>query len=84
MVLIIFIAIILSSVIIYFAGDYFAEASSNIGDFLGLSRSVKGATFDAISSSLPELLVAIIHYLFSKNLRSGLERLLGQLFLIYY
>ncbi|MBT7474895.1 hypothetical protein HN706_03075, partial [Candidatus Woesearchaeota archaeon] len=51
--------IILTSIVIYFAGNKFAESSSKIGDYFNLPRDVKGATFDAIASSLPELLVAL-------------------------
>lgn len=51
--------IIVAGAAIYFAGDKFAEQSSLLGDRLGLPRSVKGATFDAISSSMPELLAAL-------------------------
>ena len=49
----------LASVFIWLVGDKFSEASSSLGDFLNLPRSVKGATFDAVSSSLPELMVAL-------------------------
>jgi cation:H+ antiporter len=51
--------IIFTSIVIYFAGEYFATASSLIGERLQVSKSVKGATFDAVSSSLPELMIAL-------------------------
>ena len=47
--------IILMSVFIYYIGNIFARSSSKIGDYFHLPRAVKGATFDAIASSLPEL-----------------------------
>jgi cation:H+ antiporter len=51
--------IVVTSIAIYFAGKYFTQASSHLGERMRLSKAVKGATIDAISSSLPELLVAL-------------------------
>lgn len=70
-------AIILSSTLIYFAGEKFAKSSSNIGDYLGLPRDVKGATFDAVSSSLPELLVALYSVIFFKQFEVGVGTIAG-------
>jgi len=69
--------IILSSIVIYFAGEKFANTSSNIGDYLNLPRDVKGATFDAISSSLPELLVALYSVIFFKQFEVGIGTVTG-------
>lgn len=69
--------IIIASAVIYFTGSWFARASSNIGDYLSLPRSVKGATFDAISSSLPELLIAIFSVLAFKKFEVGIGTIAG-------
>ena len=58
------ITILIASILIYFIGNIFAKASSKLGDYFKLSKSVKGATFDAIASSLPELLVALFAVIF--------------------
>ncbi len=50
------ILIILLSVIIFLAGELFEKASSDFGDHLGISQSVKGATIEAVASSTPEIL----------------------------
>lgn len=70
-------SIIVSSYVIYFAGNRFAESSSKIGDYLKLPRDVKGATFDAISSSLPELLVALYSVIFFKQFEVGVGTIAG-------
>lgn len=65
------------SIAIYFAGARFAESSSKIGDALNLPRDVKGATFDAISSSLPELLVALYSVIIFKQFEVGIGTITG-------
>jgi cation:H+ antiporter len=69
--------IIAASVVIYFAGKYFADASSNLGDYFRLPRSVKGATFDAISSSFPELMVALFSVIAFKQFEVGIGTITG-------
>tara|TARA_Y100000034_G_C6850977_1_gene386069 strand:+ start:200 stop:1171 length:972 start_codon:yes stop_codon:yes gene_type:complete len=69
--------IIISSIVIYFAGNRFAESSSKIGDYFNLPRDVKGATFDAVSSSLPELLVALYSVIFFKQFEVGIGTIAG-------
>ena len=76
-VLISLVIIAFSSFIIYLAGNRFAESSSKIGDYLGLPRDVKGATFDAVSSSLPELLVALYAVIFFKQFEVGIGTIAG-------
>lgn len=71
------IIILLASVFIYFLGERFAKASSRIGDYLGMSRSVKGATLDAIASSLPELLVALFAVIFFQSFEIGIGTIAG-------
>lgn len=69
--------IMLTSVLIYFIGNKFAEASSDLGDYFKLPRSVKGATFDAIASSLPELMVALFSVIFFKKFEVGIGTIAG-------
>jgi cation:H+ antiporter len=69
--------IILSSIVIYLAGKKFADSSSKIGDYFRLPRDVKGATFDAVSSSLPELLVALYSVIFFKKFEVGIGTIAG-------
>lgn len=69
--------IAITSLVIYYVGNIFAESSSKIGDYLHLPRSVKGATFDAISSSLPELLVALYAIFVFKKFEVGIGTIAG-------
>lgn len=69
--------VVLASAFIYFAGDKFAGASSKIGDHFGLSKSVKGATLDAISSSFPELMVAVFSVIAFKKFEMGIGTVAG-------
>ncbi len=71
------IIILLASVLIFYIGNIFAKSSSKIGDYLNLPRSVKGATFDAIASSLPELLVALFAVVFFKKFEVGIGTIAG-------
>ena len=57
--------IILTSIIIWKSSDGFDIASSYLGR--NLSDGVKGATINAISSSLPELLTTIFFLVFLKD-----------------
>ena len=57
------ILIIITSIIIWKSSDGFDVASSYLGR--NLSNGVKGATINAISSSMPELLTTI--FFFSKR-----------------
>ncbi|MDA3836591.1 MAG: hypothetical protein PF542_03130 [Nanoarchaeota archaeon] len=69
--------IFIASVVIYFFGKKFAGASSNIGDYFKLSKSVKGATFDAIASSMPELMVALFSVIFFHKFEVGIGTIAG-------
>ena len=69
--------IILCSIIIWKVGDIFATSSSNIGDYLRLPRSVKGATFDAIASSFPELMVALFSVISFHKFEVGIGTIAG-------
>jgi len=69
--------ILASSFFIYLAGKRFATSSSNIGDYFNIPRDVKGATFDAISSSMPELLVALYSVIIFKQFEVGIATIAG-------
>ncbi|MFW5865582.1 MAG: sodium:calcium antiporter [Nanoarchaeota archaeon] len=69
--------IIVTAVIIFFTGNDFAARSSRIGSYLGMSPSVKGATLDAISSSLPEFLVALFGVIFFNSFDVGIGTIAG-------
>jgi len=78
MVLILNILIILvMSIVIFYFGNIFAKSSSKIGDYFKLPRSVKGATFDAIASSLPELFVALFAVIFFHKFEVGIGTIAG-------
>lgn len=77
MIVIQLLIIIICSIVIWKVGDKFAEASSNIGDYLRLPRSVKGATFDAVASSFPELMVAIFSVISFKQFEVGIGTIAG-------
>ncbi|MCD6368061.1 MAG: calcium/sodium antiporter [Candidatus Aenigmarchaeota archaeon] len=71
------IGILVSSLVIYYAGEHFATASSFMGDYMGISRSAKGATFDAISSSMPELLIALFSVILFSKFEIGVGTIVG-------
>ena len=70
-------AIIATSIAIWYAGEYFTQSSSKIGDYLGLSKSARGATLDAISSSLPELMISLISLLAFQEFSIGIGTIVG-------
>lgn len=65
------------SLVIYFSSNFFARSSSMIGDYFKLSKSVKGATLDAIASSLPELMVALFSVIIFKQFEVGVGTVAG-------
>jgi cation:H+ antiporter len=64
-ILIPIILIVLTSIVIWKSSDGFDVASSYLGR--NLSNGVKGATINAISSSMPELLTTIFFLIFLKD-----------------
>jgi len=76
-ILLIVFTLIFTSIVIYYVGNIFAKASSNIGEYLRLSKSVKGATFDAIASSMPELMVALFSVIFFNSFEVGIGTIVG-------
>jgi cation:H+ antiporter len=77
MLIVYILGIIATSILIFVFGNYFARASSNLGDYFNLPKSVKGATFDAIASSLPELLVALFAVIFFNQFEVGIGTIAG-------
>src|SRR6056297_3236156 len=71
------IIIVLTSFVIFYFGNIFAKSSSNIGDYLNLPRSIKGATFDAVASSLPELLITFFLRKLFKKIEIGIGTIAG-------
>ncbi|MBU4479922.1 hypothetical protein KKG48_00560 [Patescibacteria group bacterium] len=71
--------ILIASLVIYYSGNKFASASSEIGDYFNLSRSVKGATLDAIASSFPELLIAFFSVVFFHKFDMGIGTIAGSI-----
>jgi cation:H+ antiporter len=69
--------ILFSSAVIFFISRTFATSSSNIGEYLNLPKSVKGATFDAIAGSLPELLVALFAVIVFREFEVGVGTVAG-------
>lgn len=69
--------ILVTSIIIFYSGNIFTSRSSRIGNYLGMSPSVNGATLDAISSSLPEFLVALFGVIFFNSFDVGIGTIAG-------
>ncbi len=69
--------IVVTSLIIYYSGKQFASASSEIGEYFNLPRSVKGATLDAVASSFPELMIGIFSVVFFKEFSIGVGTIAG-------
>lgn len=71
------IIILVASIFIYYLGEKFAEASTAIGNHFNLSKSVKGATFDAVAGSMPELMVALFSVIFFHKFEVGIGTIAG-------
>ncbi len=69
--------IIACSFAIYHFGNAFAAASNRIGEHFALPKGVKGATLDAVSSSLPELMVALFAVIFFGSFDIGVATIAG-------
>ena len=72
--------IVFTSIVIFIVGKYFATASSHIGDYFHLSKSVKGATLDAIASSFTELMVAVFAVIAFGQFDVGIGTIAGSAF----
>lgn len=69
--------IFVTSIAIFYAGKMFARASSRIGDYFKLPKSVKGATLDAVSSSSPELMIALFSVIAFNKFEVGIGTVVG-------
>ncbi|NQZ84479.1 MAG: calcium/sodium antiporter [Nanoarchaeales archaeon] len=69
--------IIITSILIYYLGEKFAKSSTILGNYFHLSKSVKGATFDAIAGSMPELMVALFSVIFFAKFEVGIGTIAG-------
>ncbi len=69
--------VLLTSFIIYKAGEFFTDSSSKLGSYINISRAVKGTTIDAVASSLPELLTVLFAILFFRTFDLGLGTIVG-------
>lgn len=69
--------ILFTTAIVYFAGERFSKASSRFGDLLKLPKTVKGVTFDAIGSSMPEFMIAIFSVVAFQKFEVGMGTIVG-------
>ncbi len=65
------VAVVVISIVIWQACDPFADAAQHIGDRFHLPGSVRGATLDAIASSLPELFTGIFFVIVAMTASGG-------------
>ncbi|MDE0905902.1 MAG: sodium:calcium antiporter [SAR324 cluster bacterium] len=69
--------IVLSSLVIWRAGDFFAPASSFIQNHHNLPQSIKAAVIDAVASSFPEFCVAVIATIQLGKAEVGVSTIIG-------
>ena len=69
--------IVLSSLVIWRAGDFFAPASSFIQKHHNLPQSIKAAVIDAVASSFPEFCVAVIATIQLGKAEVGVSTIIG-------
>ncbi len=69
--------IILSSIVIWRAGDFFSPAAKMIEDHYNLPQSVKAAVIDAIASSFPEFVVAVSAVMILGQAEVGIATIVG-------
>ncbi len=69
--------IIISSIIIWRAGDFFHPAAVYIQDRHRIPESVKAAVIDAVASSFPEFCVAVIAVLLIGRAEVGISSIVG-------
>ena len=69
--------IVLASITIWRAGDFFAPAAEYIQKQKNLPESIKAAVIDAIASSFPEFCVALIAVLFIGRAEIGISSIVG-------
>ncbi|MCD6477435.1 MAG: sodium:calcium antiporter [Candidatus Aenigmarchaeota archaeon] len=69
--------IIVTSLAIWISGDKFVQSAQKIGNALRISKSVRGATLDAVASSFPELTVSTIGLVLFHNFDVGIGTIVG-------
>ena len=69
--------IMLSTIIIWRAGDFFSSAATYIQEKHEIPQSIKAAVIDAIASSFPEFCVAVIAVLMIGRAEVGISSIVG-------
>ena len=69
--------ILLATIIIWRAGDFFSSAATYIQEKHEIPQSIKAAVIDAIASSFPEFCVAVIAVLMIGRAEVGISSILG-------
>ncbi len=69
--------IMLSTIIIWRAGDFFSSAASYIQEKHEIPQSIKAAVIDAVASSFPEFCVAVIAVIMIGRAEVGISSIIG-------
>ncbi|MDC0188416.1 sodium:calcium antiporter [bacterium] len=69
--------ILLATIIIWRAGDFFSSAATYIQEKHEIPQSIKAAVIDAIASSFPEFCVAVIAVLMIGRAEVGISSIIG-------
>ena len=69
--------IILSTIIIWRAGDFFSSAATYIQEKHKIPQSIKAAVIDAVASSFPEFCVAVIAVIMIGRAEVGIASIVG-------
>ncbi len=69
--------ILLATIIIWRAGDFFSSAATYIQEKHDIPQSIKAAVIDAIASSFPEFCVAVIAVLMIGRAEVGISSIVG-------
>ena len=69
--------ILLATIIIWRAGDFFSSAATYIQEKHEIPQSIKAAVIDAIASSFPEFCVAVIAVLMIGRAEVGISSIVG-------
>ena len=69
--------IMLSTIIIWRAGDFFSSAATYIQEKHEIPQSIKAAVIDAVASSFPEFCVAVIAVIMIGRAEVGIASIVG-------
>ena len=69
--------ILLSTIIIWRAGDFFSSAATYIQEKYEIPQSIKAAVIDAVASSFPEFCVAVIAVIMIGRAEVGISSIIG-------